>query len=143
MREIKFRGKRLDNGEWVYGSFVQATEHTAIVIYETVVQEVITHEPRYFDVDPETIGQFTGIKDMDGKKIYEGDVVTIREHEKGTNFGGVVLYAYKPILIHRGCKRIEGAWVASRNGKHEGHHIGPWRYGTTVIGNIHDNGDLI
>ena len=64
MREIKFRGKRVGNGEWVYGSYIYAFD----MVHEHCIRCGTTYA-----VMPETVGQYTGLKDKNGKKIYEGD----------------------------------------------------------------------
>lgn len=68
MREILFRGKRTDNGEWVYGNYaVTDNNEKQHFIFQNKAFEC--------EVVPSTVGQYTGLSDMCGKKIFEGDII--------------------------------------------------------------------
>ena len=158
MREILFRGKRVDNGEWVEGFYIEDrwgdAEGKEI---HGILQDRI-HPPFIADwipvrVQKETVGQYTGLTDKNGKKIFEGDIVRITttvktdwikdengnykepkrtdcaivQHDKNT--GG-----YKLKVYNKG--------IYKRIAKFDLVHIG-YYYGAEVIGNIHDNPELL
>ena len=72
MREIKFRGKRLDNGEWVIGSYIEAENRDLSIAHQIVPYE---SGEAVREVDPATVGQYTGKCDRQQHKVYEDDIV--------------------------------------------------------------------
>lgn len=74
-REILFRGKQLSNGEFIEGSLTVDC-HGNCCIYHPLNAPIVGGF-QYFDIDPETVGQYTGIDDREGEKIFEGDIFKI------------------------------------------------------------------
>ena len=149
-REILFRGKRIDTGEWVEGAYFPAKDGALIctnIAAGTPVDE--TAMCIAWSVDPDTVGQYTGLTDKNGKKIFEGDI--LREPAKidweKKNFVGFEVFWHD----NDSCDRHIG-WQMNRlhfYGSLSGADIYPisfrpeWTSRMEVIGNIHDNPELL
>ena len=152
MREILFRGKKLDNGEWVFGAYGNHTSLDAMIIdrpYLTADNDLAALG--FWTVDPATAGQYTGLTDKNGTRIFEGDILCNDEPEDSTEkclpvFGVVRFGAY----TYNDSKNI-GFFVEWKDNEDDDYSrtyrkdLEYWRKYPycEVRGNIHDNPELL
>ena len=135
MREILFRGKRVDNEhEWVYGNYHNHSSEKSISFYKVFVGTPMM----MYAVIPETVGQYTGLKDNNGVRIFEGDIVKI------TGFHTTAIAAVKYGSPSE--KSTSWGWYFDDNHGHT-YHLESQAfcrdYNAIIIGNIHDNPELL
>ncbi|MBR6873054.1 MAG: hypothetical protein IKN17_06070 [Ruminococcus sp.] len=130
MREILFRGKREDNGEWVYGYYVKLPDAAGSVCFMHVPAGNPDERNTAHYVALETVGQYTGLTDKNGMKIFEGDIVSYGRTLHKVVFCNINGCAFFGIAMpERGeIWRFDASTPCDR---------------MKVIGNIHDNPELI
>lgn len=145
MHEILFRGKRADNGEWVEGNLnIDPDLKTALIWWfdYSSSEDGMERLEKDESVDPSTVGQFTGLTDKNGRKIFEGDIVSGIAYSS-ENIGEIVwtdkIAAFR---VRYRCREDPTAWenssirkAVSYGKKNE--------YAAKIIGNIHDNPELL
>lgn len=144
MREILFRGKRVDNGEWETGYYVRANYHWHKhgIHKDWIVTGACSNGGWFalhgrYPVIAETVGQYTGLEDKNGKRIFEGDICRFSKWSRGKPcWIGEVQYAHQQFIISGGAnEECELPFVLQLS-----------RFipeCIEVIGNIHDNPELI
>ena len=131
MRKIKFRGKDIETGEWIYGHFFQRLGHyPAIVEPRPRDGKVMYYE---IAVEDTTVGQFTGLIDNNGKEIYEGDILMFREECNDT----LVVKWSKGSFVAEYTNRGEDGFRVCSNY----FAVEPKLF--RVVGNIHDNPEVL
>lgn len=120
MREILFKGKRVDNGEWTEGYFFKSWDKVFLLWGMT------GNSPNMEEVKPETVGQYTGLKDKNEKKIFEGDIL---------------LKGFEKVLVKWNANQCRWG-IYSNNYEICGFNESTQGY-FEVIGNIYDNSELL
>ena len=150
MRDIIFRGKQITDKKWVMGGVDTSTDKKPYITRRAMYRpdtrdwdtaEYYEHNPHYtracIDIIPETLGQFTGLTDKNGLKIFEGDICKFREWERGEMcWVGEVLYEHQQFIISGGPNEECSTEFFLQMSRFIPENI-------EVIGNIHDNPELL
>ncbi len=130
MRKTRFRGISKETGKMIYGSLVTHGDKSYITWGAVAdFMGIVFYNDRaaLTEVKSETVGQHTGLKDMHGKEIYEGDIMATNNNHKG-------------VVTYDECQYI----LASKEGEYEHDMFYKVKnHGATVIGNIHENPELL
>lgn len=130
MREILFRGKNVIGGQWLNGDLIHTTTGKAPMIRTHGKNSAISHM-----VDPDTVGQYTCLTDKNGKRIFEGDIIKIPDDYDtyGMNAGEVyeVYFGFGGFRLKPKYRKNARGYFLEDSGEVE------------VIGNIHDNNELL
>jgi uncharacterized phage protein (TIGR01671 family) len=150
MREILFRGRNKHSCEWEFGCYYKQTEFYGDEIEDHVIitsREELSYDQALvcYSVQPETVGQFTGLTDKNGTKIFEGDVIQFHKFRYEPDWVGVVRY--------ENCHYIATGRMPLAYEKRMGEEAfycpfevvisGIDKETIKVIGNIHDNPELL
>jgi uncharacterized phage protein (TIGR01671 family) len=128
-RQLKFRGKRVDNGEWVYGDLIQY-ESGEVSIFSKKLSKYGYESTEMYKRDriiPETVGQYTCLTEKNGKEIYEGDIV--RDYDEGFLYMVVFCEYHAQFMFY---DYLNDDYYDNQDiAEHE------------IIGNIHENPELL
>ena len=131
MREILFRGKRMDDGEWVEGYLVKAVGGECMILPVTAEHCGGAEFSEGYHCDPTTVGQYTGLKDKNGKMIFDGDILLLDDIKGIVNYGTGCF-----------CVNLSGQDYLYRSNPAIDIVLNGYP-GLEIIGNIHDNPEML
>ena len=157
MREILFRGKRIDNGDWIEGYYVKTVDYRTDSAVHLIIELPSAFYPRgeiaeEYEINSSTIGQYTGLTDKNGRKIFEGDIVAISPNMSRKRTLGVVKFGdYKtpPYGVDKTNRGFYIRWYYENEAIEEmlRRDIVFWfnysHVDISIIGNIYDNPELL
>ena len=156
MREILFRGKRMDDGEWVEGYLVKAVGGECMILPVTTEHCGGAEFSEGYHCDPTTVGQYTGLKDKNGKRIFEGDIVrytfdspddpTATENGLKVRTGRIFWSDWRASFAVTAGRNLSAALNNDVAVYVRGRQVYEYVRGANtveVIGNIHDNPELL
>lgn len=130
IREIKFRGKDIETGEWLYGYLVQPIGQDPSIYVQDVKTEGVASF--FVDVEESTVGQFTGLLDKNGNEIYEGDIVVRHFTDGDETYVCTYIEEYACFAFDRDVKFGEYYYFQKIDSPK-----------LQIIGNIHDNPEIL
>lgn len=144
MREILFRGKRIDNGQWIEG-YYSIHGHLFRTVEEEIYPTIQPFEEPLYCVSPETVGQFTGLTDKNGKKIFEGDIIkTHYVNAKKSDFVETVVFNNGKFMAQGTLGTSGKCWAPLADGVPRlPQDKNVYMTECEIIGTIHDNPELL
>lgn len=138
----KFRGKRIDNREWIYGSLVKDYQCDKLATFIMTINNDFHAE--LHTVDPNSVGQFTGCLDKNGREVYEGDIVDAWSAGSHCTHGLIRFGCCRFYILLNGDNGPLGPWnLAPRTGSLTPYKSAGVDEHLLIVGNVIDNPDMV